>query len=301
VSSTTRSPEIVRPWIQVGIDGAWREAGALDWALHESRLRREPVHAVHVIEEQNQRVQYYEPVVIAQTETDLVEHVRTRMREAGDELDHEAELMVGWPAISLTKAAQGCRMLVVGRRGMGTFKRLLIGSTSEAVTNLGQVPVVVVPDGWVSGSDQAPVVAALDDSGENDQAVEFAVEMAVERKVPLWLVHIWDLPAIYGWNPAMMMAVGDDWTATADRHYAAVAEQWRHKYPDLEIHLDVRRGHSVEALLDAAEAVDAQLLVLGGRHHSHLSGVLLGSVVRGVLQHAICPVAVVHSAQPDLG
>ncbi|MDX6263345.1 MAG: hypothetical protein QOH84_5033 [Kribbellaceae bacterium] len=301
MSSTTRSPEIVRPTILVGIDGAWREAGALDWALHESRLRGEPVHAVHVIEETNQRTEYYEPAVIAQTETDLIDHVRTSMKAAGDDLGHEAELVVGWPDTSLTSASQGSRMLVVGRRGMGAFKRLLIGSTSEAVASLGQVPVVVVPDGWASGSDNAPVVAALDDSGENDRAVEFAVEMAVERDVPLWLVHIWDLPAVYGWNPAMMMAVGEDWSTTADRHYAAVAKQWRHKYPHLEVHLDIRRGHSVEALLDAAEAVDAQLLVLGGRRHSHLSAVLLGSVVRGVLQHAICPVAVVHSAQPDLG
>jgi nucleotide-binding universal stress UspA family protein len=190
-------------------------------------------------------------------------------------------------------------MLVVGRRGIGTFKRLLIGSTSEAVTSLGQVPVVVVPDGWTAGPDRAPVVAALDDSGENDPAVEFAVELAVERNVPLRLVHIWDLPPVYGWNPAMVMAVGDDWTADADRHYAAVAKQWRHKYPKLEIQLDVRRGHPVEGLLDAAEAIHAQVLVMGGHHRPRLSAVLLGSVVRGVLQHATCPVAVVHCDQPD--
>jgi nucleotide-binding universal stress UspA family protein len=291
----------VRPVIEVGIDGAWREAGALDWALRESLLRREPLHAVHVVEENTHSPRYYEPAVAAQTETDLVDDVRTWMKTNGDDLDHEVVLVTGSPATSLANVAFGSRMLVVGRRGMGAFKRLLIGSTSEAVASLGQVPVVVVPDGWASGSDNAPVVAALDDSGENDRAVEFAVEMAVERDVPLWLVHIWDLPAVYGWNPAMMMAVGEDWSTTADRHYAAVAKQWRHKYPHLEVHLDIRRGHSVEALLDAAEAVDAQLLVLGGRRHSHLSAVLLGSVVRGVLQHAICPVAVVHSAQPDLG
>nr|WP_275402444.1 universal stress protein [Streptomyces sp. SID13031] len=289
------SPEIVRPVIQVGIDGAWREAGALDWALHESLLRREPLHAVHVVEQKTQRTRYYEPVVIAQTETDLVEDVREWMKANGGDLDHEAALSAGSPVGSLTNAAQGSRMLVVGRRGMGTFKRLLIGSTSEAVTSLGQVPVVVVPSGWAGALDGAPVMAALDDSGENEPAVEFAVELAVERNVPLRLVHIWDLPAVYGWEGAPI-GVREDGAATADRHYEAVADQWRHKYPELEIQLDVRRGHPVEGLMDAAEAVHAQLLVLGGRRRPHLSVMLLGSVVRGVLQHATCPVAVVHSA-----
>jgi nucleotide-binding universal stress UspA family protein len=289
-------PHAVRPVIEVGIDGAWREAGALDWALRESLLRREPLHAVHVVEENTHSPRYYEPAVAAQTETDLVDDVRTWMKTNGDDLDHEVALVSGSPATSLATVAFGSRMLVVGRRGMGTFKRLLIGSTSEAVTNLGKVPVVVVPEGWTAPPTHAPVVVALDDSGENDAAVEFAVELAVERNVPLWLVHVWDLPAVYGWNPAMVMAVDDDWTATTDLHYAAVAKQWRHRYPELEIRLDIRRGHRVEGLLDAAEAVHAQVLVLGGHRRPHLSVALLGSVVRGVLHHATCPVAVVHSS-----
>ncbi|TDD60657.1 universal stress protein [Kribbella antibiotica] len=297
--STTLSPEIVRPVIEVGVDGAWREAGALEWALHESLLRREPLHAVHVVENKTQRTRYYEPVVTAQSETDLVNDVREWLKANGEDLDHQVELIAGSPAVSLTSTALRSRMLVVGRRGMGIFKRLLLGSTSEVAAGRGHGPVVVVPAGWTPPSGSAPVVVALDDSGENDPAIEFAVELAVERRVPLWLVHAWDLPAVYGWNPAMDMAVGEDWTATVDRHFEAVAQQWRHKYPELEIVLDVRRGHAVENLLKAAEAVHAQVLVLGGHHRAHLPSVLLGSVVRGVLQHAICPVAVVHCAQPD--
>jgi nucleotide-binding universal stress UspA family protein len=296
--SSTLSPEIVRPVIEVGVDGAWRQAGALDWALHESLLRREPLHAVHLVERKSQRTRYYEPVVTAQSEQELVDDVREWLKANGEDLAHEAELVAGSPAIGLSSAASGSRMLVVGRRGMGTFKRLLLGSTSEAVANLGQAPVVVVPDGWTAPAGNAPVMIGLDDSGENDAAMEFAFELAVERNVPLWLVHAWDLPAVYGWNPAMDMAVGEDWTASADRHYAAVAQQWRQKYPDIEIKLDIRRGHAVENLLQAAEAVHAQVIVLGGHHRPHLSAVLLGSVVRGVLQHATCPVAVVRSAEP---
>ncbi len=302
MSATTPSSETVvprpqatvRPVIQVGIDGAWREAGALEWALRESLLRREPLRAVHVVDERTKRTRYYEPVVTAQADADLVDDVRDWMKRRDDDLGHEAVLMAGSPAAALTDAAQGSRMLVVGRRGIGAFKRLVLGSTSEAVTNLGQGPVIVVPDGWTAPANQAPVLVAMDDSDDDEAAVEFAVELAVERNVPLRLVHVWDLPAVYGWNPAMVMTVEEDWTATADLHWEAVAKHWRRKYPELEIQLDVRRGHPVERLLDAAQAVDAQIVVLGGHHRRHLSTVLLGSVSRGVLQHATCPVAVVH-------
>ncbi|TCC54285.1 hypothetical protein E0H73_39750 [Kribbella pittospori] len=41
----------VRPVVHVGVDGSWRDTGALEWALQESLLRREPLHVVHVIDE----------------------------------------------------------------------------------------------------------------------------------------------------------------------------------------------------------------------------------------------------------
>ncbi|WP_405059975.1 universal stress protein [Kribbella sp. NBC_01505] len=55
----------------------------------------------------------------------------------------------------------------------------------------------------------------------------------------------------------------------------------------------------IQGPLDAAAASQAQIVVMGGHHRSHLSVLLLGSVVRGVLQHATCPVAVVHCDQSD--
>jgi hypothetical protein len=41
----------VKPVIHVGVDGSWRDTGALERALLESLLRREPLQVVHVLEE----------------------------------------------------------------------------------------------------------------------------------------------------------------------------------------------------------------------------------------------------------
>ena len=53
------------------------------------------------------------------------------------------------------------------------------------------------------------------------------------------------------------------------------------------------RGHSIaETILDEAAATDAELVVVGTRGLSRVRSFLLGSVSRGVLQHAGLPVLV---------
>jgi nucleotide-binding universal stress UspA family protein len=160
-------------------------------------------------------------------------------------------------------------------------------------------PVIVVPDGWKPAGHAGPVVVGLDDSGESEAAIEFAATAAVERHAKLRMVNVWDLPSIYSWDAMSGTGISDEWSRTAEQHFEAIAQQWRHKYPELTIEVEVRRGHAVDGLIAIAETADAQLLVVGGRHHRKVAAVLLGSVARGVLHHATCPVAVVQLGKDD--
>jgi nucleotide-binding universal stress UspA family protein len=51
----------------------------------------------------------------------------------------------GLPADELIKASQGADMLVLGRRGMGGFARLLMGSVSDQVARYAHCPVLIIP------------------------------------------------------------------------------------------------------------------------------------------------------------
>jgi nucleotide-binding universal stress UspA family protein len=53
--------------------------------------------------------------------------------------------VVALPAEALLKAAADADMLVVGSRGAGGFKRLLMGSVSTQATQHAPCPVVVIP------------------------------------------------------------------------------------------------------------------------------------------------------------
>ncbi|MFI5696398.1 universal stress protein [Kribbella sp. NPDC051586] len=283
----------VKPVIHVGVDGSWRDTGALEWALQESLLRQEPLQVMHVIDEQGRHAPGWDPDAVDDASTELVNDVQKFLDESPDALDHEAELMVGPPARTLAEAAAGSRMLVVGRRGLGVFRRLLIGSTSEAVVIRAQVPVVVVPAHWKPTDHTGPVLVALDDAEDNAAVLEFAIAAAAERSLPVRILHVWDLPAVVSWDAMNTAGVGAEWAENAQRHFENVAAEWQAKYPNTTIQVDVRRGHAVDGVVTAAEECDAQLVVVGTRHHTRLMSVLLGSVTRGVLHHATCPLAVV--------
>jgi nucleotide-binding universal stress UspA family protein len=287
-----------KPVIHVGVDGAWRDSGALEWALQESLLRHEPLEAVYVIDDKLRSSSYWQPTVVDDAAMELVKDVQKDLDARPGSLDHEMDLIAGPPAATLAKVAADSRMLVVGRRGLGAFKRLLIGSTSEAVASEAAVPVVVVPNHWKPSDHAGPVVVAVEDAGADDEAIGFAVTAATERNLPVRLVHAWDLPTMYSWDAVNVAGVSDELLVRSRQHLDALAERLRNKDPGLTVEIEVRRGHPVDAIVTASEDCDAQLLVVGGRRHHRMTARLLGSVARGILHHATCPIAVVH-VRPD--
>lgn len=60
-----------------------------------------------------------------------------------------------------------------------------------------------------------------------------------------------------------------------------------------EIHRELIEGSPAEAILRVAETWDSNLIVMGSRGHSAITGLLLGSNSQKVLSHAPCPVLIV--------
>ncbi len=145
------------PGILVGIDGSEHSHHALEWAAHEAALRHTPLTVITV----HQAVANYwtgSPVAypgdpdlakkalqVAQDETDSV---LQQADEASRPSSVTVKVSTGLPAEELLRAAEGTGtdMMVVGSRGAGGFKRLLLGSVSTYVTHHARCPVVVIPD-----------------------------------------------------------------------------------------------------------------------------------------------------------
>lgn len=133
--------------VVVGVDGSPTSQAAITFAFQAAVSRNVPLVAVHAwsdlpttawdliadwqtIQEQeskalNQRLAEYQ----AQYPTVTVEQVVARDR----------------PAHTLLEQAENAQLVVVGSRGRGGFRGLLLGSTSQALIHHATCPVAVVP------------------------------------------------------------------------------------------------------------------------------------------------------------
>jgi nucleotide-binding universal stress UspA family protein len=141
------------PGIIVGIDGSAHSQRALEWAVREAAIRHAPLTVLTV----SQAVVGYSGVPVkypgdearatraqeaAQQETDDI------LKQIGDgarPASVTVRAVTGLPAEELLNAGADADMIVVGSRGTGGFRRLLMGSVSTQVTHHAHCPVVVMP------------------------------------------------------------------------------------------------------------------------------------------------------------
>lgn len=273
--------------IVVGVDASERSRAAVNWAIAEASVSGRPLTLLHVLDKQNVPGSEYDRHgwrLLTQFELGLDSNAAT--------VAVNKVLAVDAVDASLVSQSAEQSALVVGRRGVGSFTRLLVGSTSLSAASHARVPVVVVPEGWrvdVHGTE--PVVVGVDHRDLQPAALEFAFAEAQRRNVPLVAAHGREVPALVS-DPASAAAAADERAHqdSADALEQAV-EPWRQTYPDVKVSLLHRREHPLTVLLD--QAIPTQLLVLGRHSNRRRGGFPFGSVARGVLHHAEVPVAIV--------
>ena len=196
----------------------------------------------------------------------------------------------------LVEASATAATIVLGAGSHRAVSRAVLGSVSHQVATHAQCPVVVVRRrASQDGAGAGDVVLGLDGSEVSTPATEYAFATASLQGLGLTVVHAWwreYLGGVLAHSPWE-----GDWSEVAEELERMMVEAlsgWSEKYPDVEVHRHLVRGHAVEMLVQESEG--AALLVVGSRGRGGFPGLLLGSVSNGVLQHADCPVAVVHRA-----
>lgn len=137
------------------------------------------------------------------------------------------------------------------------------------------------------------VVVAIDHSAVSRSLMDAAFEFAVrEKDVILYFLHVLQ-PQRAGWRA---------WSKEVDEVLLAKARKevhdWVHEaaaefgqpLPDLRV--AVRPGFPAEVILDFAEGVAADQIMIGHRGNPDRKRFVLGSVAAEVVAHAVCSVYV---------
>jgi nucleotide-binding universal stress UspA family protein len=135
------------PRIVVGVDGSALSTNALEFAIEETQLRHGHLHVTYAYPSMERPVtgstgkDYYEQVEAAARE--FMEGIM-KSAPSTEGLEVEWLAVPGNPAEVLIEASDGAALLVVGSRGLGGFKGLMMGSVSTQCVHHSHCPVLVV-------------------------------------------------------------------------------------------------------------------------------------------------------------
>ncbi|WP_342800379.1 universal stress protein [Nocardia sp. No.11] len=191
-----------------------------------------------------------------------------------------SEVVLGSARAALRHRSESARLLVVGSRGLGAFRRTLLGSISSSIAGHAGCAVAVIPESAVPRD--GPVVVGVDGTARSMAALAIAFDEAARRGVVLRAVHAW---SEFGrsQSPAALRA-------TAAARLAESLAGFAENYPDVEVDRIVVEDRPANAILAAASR--AQLAVVGSHGRARLSDAVLGSVAHAVLHGIECPLII---------
>lgn len=274
--------------IAVGVDASKSSENALAWALDEADRVGAPVHVIHVLHDPafgHAIDTVFRDALVEYAEKSLAKADRLRQ---GRQTPYSAEWVAGSPAEVLVASSKHARMVVVGSRGHSGFTAAVLGSVGQSVIRHAHCPVAVVRD----LPEKAMSVVVGVDTAVPEPALGRAFEAASAMKLPLTVVHAWQLPPIAGPGLGVPIA-GSDVDVIESGHGNAITdivEKWSSKFPAVPFEIKVIRDHPAHALIEASAS--SALTVVGSRGHGGFTGLMLGSTSATVAAHAHSPVLV---------
>lgn len=136
----------------------------------------------------------------------------------------------------------------------------------------------------------AKILHANDGSEHAFHALGLALALAEQNHSELHMVCVEEVPYL----PEFVLDVEESIRLATER-FKSVLERSRMMAEErrIELRTHVFAGHPVQKIIDLAEAIAADLLVIGARGHSALYERMVGSRADRLMQLAQCPVLVV--------
>jgi nucleotide-binding universal stress UspA family protein len=287
----------------VGLDFGAASIAAARWAKNWFAPHAELILA-HVLEPPD-RPHFAEDKLPPEEllESSSREYAEARMREIGYYLDAEpirGEFRVGKPHEELAKLATetGADLVVIGPHGGRPHTSKFLGTTAERVVRSSPVPVLV-------GTKPSPgvpqrILVPVDDAEITGELIETVRQLAVRFQAHATLLHVWS-NAIYSHVASMSYGYAHGEAEAEheiEEELASTAKHWLTHLANVGVddeHFSaaVTHGKPGDATIAMADAMHADLIVLGRNSTGVVAPAFLGSTIGTVLHDARCPVLVV--------
>ena len=280
---------------------ALRWAGAFA-ARFQSRLT--VISVVDPLLAEAARIRLGHDLAKAEIEPALHEFVETtRSGSDGAPVQMALKTLIGKAADAILEAAtaEGADLIVIGTQGLGGFRKLLLGSTTERLLRRTRIPVLAVPRASEAdaahqhaGLEISRILAAIDFSESSVTAANIAANLAVQLSASLTLAHVVEpLTLLAPWQP-LVEDFEETRTDSARTNLKALGRQLCGDRGCDEI---VVQGPPAELIASIARDRSSQLIVMGLTSDPGVFAPRPGSIAYRVLCATTVPVLVVPAAE----
>lgn len=284
--------------IVVGVDGSKGARDSLVWAAREGELRGWDVTAVLAwgfLDQYHADLGTQFDPRYSQEEANLALRSYIDSALGADRgASIHAKAICDLPARALLEASSQAGLLVVGARGFGGVKSLVLGSVSRKCLHHTTNPIAIVREIQRNAGTENTVeriVVGIDGSENSREALDWGIQEARARQAELQVLLAWEMPLVGGspytgtvFDPS---ALRSDAQRTVDEFIgAADTEGLAHPLQTI-----LHPGDAASGIVQTAKGAD--LVVVGSRGLGGFKGLLLGSVGHYVVHKAPCPVVVI--------
>ena len=187
--------------VVVGVDGSEQGWSALAWAADEASLRGAVLRVLYSHEEPSEgRTASTVSPSVAEGAEGIVGAARSRVAERHPSLEVRAETTGDRAPYALIEASCSADLLVVGARGLGGLRSLVLGSVSQRCIRYAHCPVVVVRLEAAKAS-RTPadrtIVVGTDGSLGSTRALRWALREGRSRGTSVRAVFAWQYPPVH--------------------------------------------------------------------------------------------------------
>jgi nucleotide-binding universal stress UspA family protein len=238
---------------------------------------------------------------------DLLKHASSRLVDLKGLAEQRGiavttRMATGIPSEEVIAAARAddSDLIIVGTRGKTGLAHILLGSTAERVIRGAPCPVLSVRTEPTDIEHECVlarpvmferILVPVDFSDCSLEALEFAVVVAQQAKASLMLLHVLE-PVSYGLDFTLnknRQSKSSTWTKRLEELVSS------HHHTQVPMEFRLRGGLPSDSILDSAQTLPCNLIVMGTHGRRGLSHTISGSVAEAVLRQSHCPIIAVRS------
>ncbi len=244
------------------------------------------------------------PLITPELRAEAIEDLKAQLQKEGEGMLDQAKQslppdfsniqrihQIGHPVDVILETAQSSQsqLIMIGARGLGGFKELMLGSVSHRVLLHAPCSVMVTKNPC---SKLEKILLPVEGKEDVAVALKFLQQQPFRNPVHIDVFAVWPQPQL-------------PWPVTLGQSRLLEVQAIEEARKRMEVVTDqltamnyscessVGLGDPAFAIHEQAKALDSHLIIMGTHDRGGLSRFLMGSVSHAVIHHATCPVILV--------